>query len=332
MVELLPSVRPAIDGLRFRTYDGPEDLPGIVDVANAASRANGVTDVWTAEQMRLEIEKATHSDPSKDVLLATVDGRIVAVVLLEWADTTDGERHYWGRGYVHPDWRRRRIGTALLALGEARRREVAAGHDHPGPRVLMSWIDDSDLGGAALLGGHGYRRVRLYHHMVRPDLEDILEPPMPEGLEVRPVTTDQLRPVFDGMMEAFRDHFGAHDPSDEAFVRWRDDPDFDIDLLVIAFDGSEVAGGVQVGIYPDENRANDYLRGWADPVFTRRPWRRRGLASALLGRALVRMRERGMTSAQLDVDTENPNEALSLYERHGFRTDRSSSEWHKPLD
>ena len=74
-----------------------------------------------------------------------------------------------------------------------------------------------------------------------------------------------------------------------------------------------------------------YQRGWADPVFTRRPWRRRGLASALLGRTLVRLRERGMTSAQLDVDTQNVNEALTLYERHGFRTDRSSSEWHKPI-
>jgi hypothetical protein len=36
-----------------------------------------------------------------------------------------------------------------------------------------------------------------------------------------------------------------------------------------------------------------------------------------------------MTSAQLDVDTENANRALLLCERHGFVSDRSASEWHR---
>jgi hypothetical protein len=38
-----------------------------------------------------------------------------------------------------------------------------------------------------------------------------------------------------------------------------------------------------------------------------------------------------MTSAQLDVDAENPHDALTLYERHGFVSDRSATEWHRPL-
>jgi hypothetical protein len=44
------------------------------------------------------------------------------------------------------------------------------------------------------------------------------------------------------------------------------------------------------------------------------------------------LRERGMTSAQLDVDTENANRALSLYERHGFVSDRSAGEWHRRME
>ena len=55
----------------------------------------------------------------------------------------------------------------------------------------------------------------------------------------------------------------------------------------------------------------------------RRPWRRRGLASALIGRTLVALRDRGMTAAQLGVDSENPNEALTLYQRHRFEVLRS---------
>jgi hypothetical protein len=38
-----------------------------------------------------------------------------------------------------------------------------------------------------------------------------------------------------------------------------------------------------------------------------------------------------MTSAQLDVDSQNENDAPTLYERHGFRPDRTASEWHKAL-
>ena len=68
-----------------------------------------------------------------------------------------------------------------------------------------------------------------------------------------------------------------------------------------------------------------------DPIWVRRPWRRRGLASALLGRALLVLRDNDMTSAQLDVDSENANQAFTLYERQGFEADREACEWLKPL-
>ncbi len=101
--------------------------------------------------------------------------------------------------------------------------------------------------------------------------------------------------------------------------------------MVVAFDGDQIAGGVLGYIATVENETHGYQRGWADSVFTRRPWRRRGLAGALLGHCLVVLRERGMTSAQLDVDTENPADALTLYVRHRFESDRASSEWQKAL-
>ena len=43
------------------------------------------------------------------------------------------------------------------------------------------------------------------------------------------------------------------------------------------------------------------------------------------------LRDRGMTSAQLGVDSENPYQAFDLYERHGFRKVRATSEWHRPM-
>ena len=80
------------------------------------------------------------------------------------------------------------------------------------------------------------------------------------------------------------------------------------------------------------NAANGYLCGWTDPVFTRRAWRRRGLASALLGRSLQQLKDRGMTSAQLGLDARNENQALVLYQGHRHVVACSASEWHKPLE
>ena len=78
MVEPHVAALPAVEGLRFRTYRGQEDLDDLVDIANAASRADGATSVWTREVLRLEIEGATNADPHEDVLIAMIDDRPVA--------------------------------------------------------------------------------------------------------------------------------------------------------------------------------------------------------------------------------------------------------------
>ena len=209
---------------------------------------------------------------------------------------------------------------------------IAAGHRFAGSRFLsVPWLRGGDVGGTVLGEQLGYRRVRVYHHMTRSTLDDIDVPPMPPGLEVRAVTEADLPAIWEAIVEAFRDHFGAWDTSEESYRAWIEHPATDPSLMVVAFDGDEVAGGIHDEIHAGENEAQGYLRGWTDPVYVRRPWRRRGLASALMGRALLLLRGRGMTSAQLDVDTENENRAPTLYERHGFVTDRIATEWHRPL-
>jgi ribosomal protein S18 acetylase RimI-like enzyme len=332
---LLPWLGPeaaAIPGLRFRPFGGEPDIPAMVELYNAVNRADGNTEVWSLEEERNELRNIPHIDPGRDVILAFVDERLVATSSINYADTTDGQRLYRSRGWVHPDWRRRGIGRAMLVRNEARLRQIASGHDHTRPPRLMTWLEDGDTGGQALFTSAGYRKVRTYHHMTRPDMDDIELPPLPDDLEVRPIGQDDLPDLWDAMVEAFRDHFGGHDDTPEARRAWLEDPLMDRRLFAVAFDGDEIAGGVLGYIVAEENRTHGYARGWTDPIFTRRPWRRRGLARALLGRCLVLLRDAGMTSAQLDVDTENANAALTLYRSHRFETDRGSSEWHRPLE
>jgi ribosomal protein S18 acetylase RimI-like enzyme len=79
-------------------------------------------------------------------------------------------------------------------------------------------------------------------------------------------------------------------------------------------------------VSPDGTRS-----GWLDSIFTRRPWRRRGLARALISRSLVLLRDLGMNDASLGVDLTNPHQALALYESCGFRAVSSSTAYRKPL-
>ena len=323
---------PPIPGLWFRTYRDESDLPAIVAVTRAADEANGEEMVASIDRVRNHYRNMTRIDPRADVVLAFVGDRLVAHSFIEWADTSYGERHFNSLGAVHPEWRGRGIGGAMMERNESRLRTIAAGLTFEQTALLTTWFQDGDTGAAVLARARAYARVRVFHHMVRPDMEAIEIPPLPAGLEIRPLTRDLLPAYWAAVCEAFRDHFGSWDESDSAYRSWVDGPNFDLGLQVVAFDGGEIAGGIHAAIDRVENRERGYLRGWSEPIFTRRQWRRRGLASALLGRTLALLRDRDMTSAQLHVDAENSNQALSLYERHRFRVHSSSSEWHTPLE
>ena len=73
-----------------------------------------------------------------------------------------------------------------------------------------------------------------------------------------------------------------------------------------------------------ENLVNEAMlgtdHGWLERISTRRRWRGRGVAKAMIASAMWALRERGMSHAALGVDTENPSGAFALYENLGFRT------------
>jgi len=329
--ELRLADAPAVPGLDFRRYRGPVDLPEMVRVANACHDADGVDEVVTIEGMTVEYANLTNSDPYHDAVLAEVEGRLVAYGRVEWEDENNGGRTYTSFGFVDPAWRRHGIGRAMLRENEGRLRGIAADHEHDRPRWLGSFGADRDESNTRLLLSEGYVVVRHFYDMVRPSLDDSEDFPLPEGLEVRPVSREGFRVVFEADAEAFRDHWGGIDASEAAFERWIGSPTFDRSLYIVAWDGDQIAGGVLNVIDPVENEERGHQRGLLDSVFTRRPWRRRGLARALIGRSFRALRERGMTSAALGVDAANPNEALALYESSGFVVHRSYSAYRKPF-
>ena len=169
--------------------------------------------------------------------------------------------------------------------------------------------------------------------MVRPDLENIPDCPMPNGLETRPIQPEQYRAIWEAEVEAFQDHWGMDTTTEEDFQRWITSwpLTFQPHLWQVAWDGDQVAGMVRNFIVEEENEKNNRKRGYTESISVRRPWRKRGLAKALIARSFKMHRDLGMDEAALGVDTENPNRALQLYESMGFKMVKHSASYRKPM-
>jgi len=325
-------------GLVLRVWGGQPPVGELAErlsaIANTTNLAEGVDEtVSPAELVNWLSRPGPHFDATHDLLLVEREGEPVAYGWLNWVDTTDGLREYRLSGYVHPDWQRRGIAHAIVGWEERHAAQHLAAHPTPKGVVLGSWAPERRRAKRRLLEGRGYVAVRWFFDMLRPDLEAIELPELPAGIELRPMGADRAawRRLFDADAEAFRDHWGGFSAGDEDFEMWVNDPFFDPSLFVVAWDGDEIAGAVINAIYADDNRAYNRRRAWLDSVFVRRPWRRRGLASALVRRSLLLIRERGMAEAMLGVDSDNPSGALGLYERAGFRVHNRSIAYRKPM-
>jgi len=322
---------PVIPGLVFRGFRSESDLPSIVAIYNACAEADRSEEVSTVAGIADRYRPSHNFDPHRDAFIVEVNGEAVATGRLWWRKEDSGTYVYVHVGGVRPEWRRKGIGRALLRLKERRLREIAAAHPQDVPRFFQVFLADSETGTQALVRSEGYTPVRFFFEMVRPTLGDIADAPLPDGLEVRPVQPDHYRTIWEAIQEAFQDHWGAFPATEWHYQNWLNDPNFDPALWQVAWDGDQVAGTVLGVINAVENERFQRKRGWVEDVAVRRPWRKRGLARALIAQTLHALKERGLAEAALGVDTENLTGALGLYESVGFRAVKRSAAYRKPL-
>ena len=317
----------------LRAFDPDRDFPAMVELITAVNHHDHVDWFPTPENLAVEWARVPTFDPGRDHRVVEVDGRFIAAGGVHWRERA-GKVVHDIEVWTHPNVRRQGLGRRLLAWAEARAREsVADGSGGPRdlPHVLGGGGQQGDPAGAGFAASAGYAPVR-YGFVMRRRLDlPILEAPLPAGLEVRPVRPEDHRAIWAADTEAFRDHWESAVRHEADFVHTFGHPDLDTSLWQVAWDGDEVAGSVMNGIYREENAQVGLDIGWLDHVSVRRPWRGRGLASALIVRSLAILRERGMSVAALGVDAENPTGALGLYERYGFRPHQTWVTYRKPL-
>lgn len=304
-----------------RPYRGAADHPAMV-AALAAYRAHiGDPERPSVEDMDRNYAHLQGCDTALDVVVIEAgDGEVAGYGRTSLEDLGTGVRDLVVFSPLHPGHLQRTLFDAMVPAqerhmrrwlpesGEARYRAYAP---HPGP-------DLPSQGEAAWLEASGYVATEWDASLLRPDLDAIPERPLPDGVEVRPVTEDQVRTILAAHFEAFRTEWDFKEATESDYQEAIEDPRRDISLWQVAWAGDAVVGQVKPFIDHDENTERGTLRGYTEYISTHRDWRNRGIAGALLARSLRALRDRGMTEAALGVDTNNQGGAFQLYTSLGF--------------
>jgi mycothiol synthase len=227
-------------------------------------------------------------------------------------------------GGVHPTYRRRGIGSALLDWAE-----TAAGpiHDdrHPGRALsLAATCMSTNESAISLYAAHGYEPTRWFHAMVR-DLSDEVPPgPTPAGVRIVGFDPEHLEDARLIRNEAFRDHWGSTEQTVEAWAHFMAFGGLRPQFSFLAYADGQPVGVIISHEYDQPAAAADIRDVYVAVVATRRAARNRGIASALLTRVLTDAAAAGFTTASLGVDADSMTGAVGLYQRAGFTVHHST--------
>jgi mycothiol synthase len=305
------------------------DMAGALALANICSQ-----EIIGANEFDMEDYRTSWGDPARDLaadtrIAQTADGAIVGCAEL-WNKAPYVGCWIWG--CVHPSFRGLGIGTALMDWAEQRGR-VAIKRAPAGARVVLGTRANSGhQPSIELLSQRGFRAVRQRLSMARDLAGDLPGPSWPAGIRVQAMQPGEELVVYRAKNEAFRDHWGHLEvPEQEGFTNWQqrrlNDASYDPSLWFLALDGDEIAGFSLCQLRTSE----DPTMGWVTSLGVRRPWRRRGIARALLYHSFHVLRQRGQARIGLDVDAESLTGATRLYQQAGMRTFRQMTFFEKEL-
>src|SRR4029453_10855867 len=180
--------------------------------ANDARVARGDHFITPLDGFANFYDHLANCDRDRDLFIVEVNGRIIGYGRTEWHDVAEGRIHDL-ICFLHPDWRRRGIGRAILETLETRAIAVLADHPAVGPAFFEGYAQ-GEVGEEMLFTRAGYEAVRHGYTMVRPNLDPVPDAALPDGLEVRPVRDEHLRQIYDAAVEAFRDAWGFYEPAE----------------------------------------------------------------------------------------------------------------------
>lgn len=292
-----------------------DDLDALVDLGNHAARG-GEAELEPLTRHGLEeFLRAPDCDPARDLQVWT-DARGVAGFARIWRMPKADGLHGILRYSIRDD-------DAALERAAI---DWAAARIAPG--LLIHDVAVRDPGRAARLAALGFvvRRVKL--SMGRPVAGPPIHAPLPAGHRIRPATAADAEAYAAIFNETFADTHDFTPMTAAQFLHDLTDPAYrpELDLLLEAPDRRVIGFSYQT-IDPDTPHT-----GYLNAIGVARAHRGRGLAAALIARAIAALDAAGVREVHLMADEDSPSAAPRIYERLGFAIRFRSTRMALPLD
>ena len=233
-------------------------------------------------------------DPDHDHWLDERDGEVVGYVALK------ANSGVAVRGEI----------AGLLPLAVARARER-------GDERLEVILTTRDAAGLGALESAGWTRERDVYRMWLELGSDLPEPSFPAAVRVRPYTDSDARRLHAFLELAYADNNEQIEPFDPWLHFMTQHGEFAPDFWHLAEDEHGGLAACNLTWAPYERL------GWVKDLAVHPGHRRRGLGEAMLHYGARAYRDAGVERVGLKVDSDNPTRAARLYERVGYRTDRT---------
>lgn len=272
-------------------------------------------------------------DASAEVLAANTlcaaneHGELIASAWVTLDESMQHEYRAFFDGLVHPEFRGRGIGPALMRWMEAHAREVCAALPNVRTCVLRLDFFHENQDAIALFEQHGFRFVLAEDEMQR-DLSHPIEPNLlPDDLSFVEWTPERAPLFFQVYTQAFRERPGFPGWPEEV---WRKNltghSEFRSDLSLLILHENEGVGYALCAVEGSEATTGHIIQMGVVPA-----WRNRGLGGALLSETMRRFLAEGLQYATLEVNTNNP-QATRVYERLGFVRSKRYASYRKTID
>ncbi|GAB1541115.1 hypothetical protein NUACC21_37850 [Scytonema sp. NUACC21] len=304
--------------LTMRSYGGEGDLEAIADLFSACELVDKLNENVSVPELRQALNKLSLDKDCGLCIWEDTDGQLIGCGWVSVLPLVGDVIEVYVGSRIHPKVRGENLERKIIAWSEAQTRSVSQEH---GVRAkLRSSIRAEKADEIAVFEDSGFTAERYFVSMARSLTITIPQAQFPDGFTLRQVRgLEDNQSWVDLFNESFIDHWNHPQFTLEENLQCLSDSNYrpELDLVAVAADGM-FAAFCRCWINSERNNRSGRSEGYIRSLGTRPGFRQMGLGRAVLLAGMQRLKAAGMSIVTLDVDVNNPNGALQLYESVGF--------------
>lgn len=282
--------------------------------------------VPTIEDLKHTFKNLPNFHPESNVLIAQINSEeLIGYILIRWWIDHTKTLYLTHDGYVLHEWRSKGVTIALLRWAEQQLISFANRNFISFDKVFyFAFIPQYDADRVLFLINEDYIPAWGYVEMELKVANISFHVPVLSGIEIKPALPQHYEIIWKAEQEAFEDVSAVLSTSIEEYKIRLANPNFDKDLILIAWDKDKIAGVVVCDI-------THRSYGVIESISIRKPWRKKGIGMNLLQHALKTLQELHCKKIILICEAQLRG-IRKFYERAGFKVKKEIVAWLKLVE